>query len=132
MTGAEVLGYATGVAVILGAAAKWLISDYFKKAKELEEIKRRQTKAAILELQEVAKIHSSAITSHSIKLTENTTNLKYVQEQTKRNMEKFDMVMNHNEHIQRDMQSAIKEVVRSQVIELTKQLVMVRDKKNGK
>lgn len=129
MSGAELLGYTTGIVAVIGVAAKFIINDWHKKSKELQELKRRQTKAAILELQEVAKNHTISIRSHELKLAENTTHLKYVQEQSKRSMERFDMVMNHNEHIKKDMQGAIREVVRTQVIELTKQLVMVKDRK---
>lgn len=131
MSVAEVLGYVTGVTVILGTAAKLLISDWHKKSKEIQELKRRQTKAAILDLQHVAKEHTIAIRSHELKLAENTTHLKYVQERSKTLVSKLELVMNHNEVIQKDIRGAIQGVIKSEVINLTKQLMLVKTKKNG-
>ena len=129
---AKILGVFAGVMIIVVPAIKWLVSDWYKKSKEIQTLRKKSLDNTLKELTRITTSHTAEIRSHELKLQENTNKLKQTQQQLKIYTEKVSLALNHNEATKLDVKEYVNTTIRSEVIALTKQLMLIRTKANGK
>jgi septal ring factor EnvC (AmiA/AmiB activator) len=127
----EAIGAIVAGVVLLIPAVKWLLSDWAKKAEEIEALKKKNTDQALVRLEADAgmfKAHianlQDQIKQHSEKLI--TSNAKIIALEEKLSESKR-IIEKHGTSLAGD----IRQVVRSEIIDLTKNASLIRNKKNG-
>lgn len=127
----EAAGVIVGGVALLLPAIKWLISDWAKKAQEIEKLKSNNTDKAITRLEtdmSLFKANVSTVQSqlreHGEKLVKNQANIAALQEQlqeSKRVIEAHSLNLAGN----------IRQLIRTELVELSKETRLIRNKKNG-
>jgi septal ring factor EnvC (AmiA/AmiB activator) len=121
------IGIVTGLCAVILAAIKWLIADWYKKSEEIENIRKRRISRIENEAEEVRKAVNSLkdnINEHSRKLGHNEAMLVQFKVEIRQAMETLD-------GYRKNLDANVRKEVRSQVLQLSEQLRMVREKKNG-
>lgn len=125
---AEVL---IGLCGVLIAAAKWLISDWAKKATQVEELKAKNAALQLSRFDEGMKRLSAITDRHEASLKEHGAKIDALV---------IEMVTHRNEmkETRRDMSDfmvningKIQNMIKTEVVDLTKKLMLIRSKKDG-
>lgn len=119
-----------GVALLV-PAVKWLINDWAKKAKELEERKEHYSEKNLNRLNDEVREFRGAIASLQTTISQLETSMavsksemEYLKEQLKSTVKRID-------EYTRDFDSKIANRIKTEIIELSKRAQLVREKKNG-
>lgn len=131
MTTPEVIGsIAAGLALII-PAIKWLINDWAKKATQVEELKAKNAALQLSRFDEgmkrlslITDRHEASLRDHGIKIDglvlEMVTHRNEMKE-TRRDMSDF----------MGNINGKIQNMIKTEVVDLTKKLMMIRNKKDG-
>jgi chromosome segregation ATPase len=128
----ETLGAIVAGVSLLLPAIKWLINDWAKKAEEIEARKEKYTDKALNRLQDDVKEFRATISSIQatikdlqISLAASKSEMEYLKEHLKTTAKSLDQLL-------RDFDTKLSNKVKTELIELSKRVAMVRDKKDGK
>ncbi len=107
----------------------WLISYNAKKQTEIEKLKAGNTKSALNRLDEDVKDFRNAITS--IQATVKDLNAALIQNRSDVSLlkERLDDTKKLIERYEKDHDSKIRNLIKTEITELTKQLMLIRTKK---
>jgi len=127
----EAVGAIIAAIVLLVPAVKWLINDWSKKAEEIEKLKKANTQLALNRLDEEVKNFRSAIDN----IREQLRNLSSGMLSHKADIASLKEKLAETNKIL-DMHSQgfnekIRNQIKTEVTNLTHQLIMIRNKKNG-
>lgn len=128
----EAAGVIIGGVALLLPAVKWLISDWAKKAEEIETLKKKNSdlsfkrfeqdlfefRGTVSALQKEIREHGEKIIGHSSKLAsleEKLAESKLIIEKHSQNLE-----------------GNVRNLIRTELVTLSKEAQLIRDKKNGK
>lgn len=127
----EIMGIAVGCASIAGVAVRLLISQYFKKANELEELRRKNTSAAITRLDDEIKSVYGQIAGLSSKMDIHTSSMIKFQVQFDTLSERVTDIIDQADQLSKGVDERIKSQVRTQVIQLREDLLLLKKKRGG-
>lgn len=127
----EAAGVIVGGVALLLPAIKWLISDWAKKAEEIETLKSRNTSKSLERFEEDLKGFRTTVSGiqaelrdHGTKLVESKARLIALEEkliESKRIIEAHSLNLEGN----------IRQLIRTELVNLSKNAQLIRDKKNG-
>ncbi len=125
----ETILVALSIVGTLTAGGAWLISLYSKKQEELEKLKSTNTRSALNRLDDEVKSFrfsidsvQSTIKELSSSLVQNRSDVALLKERledTKKMLERYEI--NHD--------SKIKNIIKSEITQLTKELMLIRTKR---
>ena len=113
--------------VVSSIAVKWLINDWYKKSQEVEEVRKRRIsriEGAQADLQKTINSLKDTIISHARKLGRSEAAMASFKAEIRNAMDTLD-------GYKKNLDANVKNEVRTQIIQLTKDLRLVRDKKDG-
>ena len=129
MSVAEILGYASGVIIVVFFVVRHLISYSIQKTEELEREKEKANTRALSRLDDQTKNFrmavftlESEIKELSAQLSGNSSDIKVLREQLRQT----------EKHIDRYTDTAddrVRNIIKSEVTNLTKQLMLIKKKK---
>lgn len=128
----QLIGIIIGVVSVFLIAGKLLIDDWHKRKLELETLKETNINNALnrfdVEITELKKIRDNfkdEIYSLSTKLTRQDSRIELLGN-------KIDNAVKEISDLNDKIKSYVRETVRTEVIQLTKELMLVRERKDGK
>lgn len=131
MSVAQLIGILLGAMLVIVPVIKWLIADYIKKSEKLEAMKAKN----ILKLEEeVSALRLSmnglknTISGHSSKIDLSSRSIKLISE---RIADAEQRIKHYSENMDKYVNKEVKEQIRTEIKQLTNQLIMVKSK-NGK
>lgn len=131
MSPGELIGsIAAGMALIL-PAIKWLISDWAKKAKEIEKLKALHTTSALNRFEEDIKNFRTSVDSIQATIRELNAALLQNKSDVATLKERFDDMKKSLDHYYSNFNNQIKNLIKTEIVELSKRASLLRDKKNG-
>ena len=127
----EAIGAIIAGIVLLLPAIKWLISDWAKKAEKIEVLKEKNTAKALDRLEDEVKSFRGAIDniraqlrSMDASMSAHRSDIATLKIQLKDTSKALDLYA-------KGSSENIRNQIKSEVTNLTKQLMMIRNKKNG-
>lgn len=125
----EIVGGIIAFVTFVTPAAGWLIHFYAKKQTEIEELKAGNTKSALNRLDDEVKDFRSSI--NSIQATVKDLNASLVQNRSDVALlkERLDDTKKLLERYEKDHDTKVKNIIKTEIVELTKQLALIRAKK---
>lgn len=127
----EAVGAIVAGIVLLIPAVKWLIHDWAKKSRELEAEKKLNTNSALNRLNDDVKGFRTAIDTIQVEMKKMETVLAVNTVEMKNLKERLDEAKRHVEDYAKGMNGQIKNMIKTEVSDLTKQLMLIRNKKSG-
>ena len=131
-----VIGITTGFFAIAGPIAKWVIADWFKKAKEIEKLKGEQTKNLLDRFQRDINSLGTKLRSFEQKISDYEKTAIRMQSNIDTIMTLIDSSLKSAEKISVNLDDKIRGHVRTEVLALKDQLLLIRNKRgeqpNGK
>ncbi len=125
----EIIATAIGIIATAVGGLWFLISLYAKKQKEIENLKATNTKTALNRLDDEVKSFRSAI--DSIHITVKELNASFIQSRSDIALlkERLDDTKKLLERYEKNHDDKIKNAIKTEIHELTKQLMLIRTKK---
>lgn len=120
-----------GLTAVLIPAVKWLISDWHKKGKELQKLKEKQVSDTMMDLKEEVKRVLGQMLVLQTDIRHYAARIKSNEKMINELCDKIRTNVSENKNISRNIQQDLKEIVRSEIIKLAKDAVLIRDKKEG-
>lgn len=127
----EAIGAIVAGVALLVPAIKWLISDWAKKAEELEKRKENYTEKALNRLQDEvrdfrATISSIQTTIRDLQITfaAHKSDIEILKEQLKSTVKTIDQYA-------KDFDGKIGNRIKTELVELSKRAALIRNKKDG-
>ena len=127
MSAGELIGILIGVGIVLIPVVKWFINDWAKKSEKLEQMRATRISRIENESQEVRNVVNSlrtTISEHSRQMGVNESRMRQLNE-------KIDDTIKSLDHYVNNLKAHVTSEVRTQIIQLSKDLKMVRDKKGA-
>jgi predicted nucleic acid-binding Zn-ribbon protein len=125
----KIVTIAVSLVVSATPAVAWLISFHFKKQKEIETLKASNTKSALNRLDDEVKAFRASI--DSIQFTVKELNASLVQNRSDVLLlkERLDDTKKLLEQYEKNHDGKVKNLIKTEITELTKQLMLIRQKK---
>ena len=127
----EAIGAIVAGVALLVPAIKWLISDWAKKAEEIEKLKSSNTSTAILRLEDdlrdfraTVNLIQNSIRNLEIHLTGNKAQIEILKEHLKSTVKSLDQYA-------KDLDTNLGNKIKTELIELSKRAALIRNKKDG-
>jgi predicted RNase H-like nuclease (RuvC/YqgF family) len=128
----EAAGVIIGGVALLLPAIKWLISDWAKKAEELETIKSRNTSKSLERFEEDLKGFRTTVSSVQAELRDLSTKLLDNKSRVIGLEEKLSEAKRIIEAHSLNLEGNIRQLIRTELVKISQDAALIRDKKNGK
>lgn len=119
-----------GVALLI-PAIKWLISDWAKKAEEIEKLKKENQTAALNRFNDDVKDFRIAIDGIQSQIKELAANLTMNRKEIINLEEKLSDTAKLLAQYTDAIDDKVKNMIKSEIVDLTKKIMLIRNKKNG-
>lgn len=123
----RVVGFFVGALGVLIPVVKWFISDWEKKTNKIEELRAQRLRRVEQRAEEVQR----AVTDLQISITTHSRILGATEGRIKRLNDRIDETMNELASYTANLKQIVKNEVRTNIIQLTEQLRIVKEKRNG-
>lgn len=127
----EALGVIMAGVVLLVPIMKWLLSDWAKKSEEIEALKHRNTLKQIERFEEDLKDFRNTVSSVQSEIR----NLREAMIQNKAQLISFDEKLKDSKNALEghtlNLAGNIRQLIRTELVEISKTASLIRDKKNG-
>lgn len=127
----EALGVIMAGVVLLVPAIKWLLSDWAKKSEEIEALKHKNTIKQIERFEEDLKDFRNTVASVQSEIR----NLREAMIQNKAQLIAFDDKLKDSKSALEghtlNLAGNIRQLIRTELVEISKKATLIRDKKNG-
>lgn len=127
----EAIGAIVAGVALLVPAVKWLISDWAKKAEELEKLKKYNTEKSLNRLNDEIRDFRATINTIQVNIRDleihlagNKAEMEILKEQLKNTVKTIDQYA-------RDFDSKIGNRIKTEILELSKRAALIRNKKDG-
>ena len=127
----ESIGAIVAGVVLLVPAIKWLIKDWAKKAEELESLKKANQTAALNRFNEDIKDFRIAIDGIQVQIKELSANLTMNRKEILSLEEKLADTAKLLAQYTNAIDDKVKNMIKSEITNLTQKLMLIRNKKNG-
>jgi len=127
----EALGAIAAGIVLMVPAVKWLIKDWAKKAEEIEALKKVNTTNAMGRLEEEVKSFRATVSIITVTIHELKTSLAVNKAEVALLKEHLTSTIKSIDQYSKDLDSKIGTQIKSEIIELSKRVSLIRNKKNG-
>lgn len=127
----EAIGAIVAGVALLVPAIKWLISDWAKKSTELEELKRANQAAALNRFNDDVKEFRIAIDGIQAQIKELAANLTMNRKEILNLEEKLADTAKLLATYTSAIDDKVKNMIKSEITNLTQKLMLIRNKKNG-
>jgi len=131
MSTGEVLGYITGVIIVVGFVIRYLISFAIKKNTELEQLKEQNRKKALNRLEKDVGEFRSAIDGIQQQIRELNANFTTCNNQISNLQDRLRQTEKTLDRYEKNGEERLRNMMKTEVTNLTKQLMMIRNKKDG-
>lgn len=126
----QIIGIFSGAMVVIVPVVKWFLNDWAEKSEKLEKIRAKRISRIEEEGKEVRKSVNNlqhTIAEHSRQLGSTETRIKYLND-------KIDETVRALDSYVANLQAHVKSEVRTQIVQLSKDLQMIKEKRgtNGK
>lgn len=128
----EAAGVIIGGVALLLPAVKWLISDWAKKSEELETIKSRNTAKSLDRFEEDLKGFRTTVSGVQSEIRELSTKLLDSRSRLIGLEEKLQEAKRIIEAHSLNLEGNVRQLIRTELVSLSKEATLIRDKKNGK
>lgn len=127
---AQIIGALLSVIGLLVWGAKYLIKDYFKKSEELEGLKKKNMDKIQHRLDEELKEFKVAISEIKSTIREHGLKLDRSDIRVDKLHEELTKTMRMIEEFQSNSSDKLRNMIKTEIVELTKQAALIRAKKN--
>ncbi len=127
----KILGGGAGITALLIFGGKWLINAYFAKAKEVEELRTKNISAQENRLDDAVKNFRAAIDSIQSQIKDLSANLTMTRSEAKALALRIEQTEKLLEQYTSAVDSKVSNMIKSEIVELTKKIMMIRTKKDG-
>ena len=127
----ESIGAIVAGVVLLVPAIKWLIKDWAKKAEELESLKKANQTAALNRFNEDIKDFRIAIDGIQVQIKELSANLTMNRKEILSLEEKLADTAKLLAQYTNAIDDKVKNMIKSEITNLTQKLMLIRSKKSG-
>lgn len=127
----EAIGAIVAGVALLVPAIKWLISDWAKKSTELEELKRANQAAALNRFNDDVRDFRIAIDGIQAQIKELASNLTMNRKEIINLEEKLADTAKLLATYTSAIDDKVKNMIKSEITNLTQKLMLIRSKKNG-
>jgi hypothetical protein len=125
----KIIGGGAGAGGILLLGMRWLISAYFAKAKEVEELKHKNASIQESRLEDSVKNFRSGIDSINAQIKDLSANLTMNRNDLQKFGERVTTLEKLLDEYTRTVDTKVANMIRTEVTNLTKQLMLIRAKK---
>lgn len=127
----DAIGSIIAAVVLLVPAVKWLINDWAKKSEQLEKERSKNTDKSLSRLENDVKDFRLAIDNIREQLRNMSANMTAHRSDISSLKLKLEETVKSLDAYSNSTNDRIKNQIRSEVTNLTQQLMMIRNKKNG-
>lgn len=127
----EAAGVIIGGVALLLPAVKWLISDWAKKAEELETIKSRNTTKSLERFEEDLKGFRTTVSGVQAELRDLASKLLDNKGRLIGLEEKLNEAKRVIEAHSLNLEGNVRQLIRTELVNISKNAALIRDKKNG-
>lgn len=128
----EAAGVIIGGVALLLPAIKWLISDWARKAEELETLKSRNTTKSLDRFEEDLKGFRSTVSGIQADLRKYSEKLDLSQQRISKLEEALVEAKRIIEAHSLNLEGNVRNLIRTELVNISKEAALIRDKKNGK
>jgi len=127
----EAIGAITAGVVLLIPAIKWLISDWAKKSKQLEDEKEASRSRSLSRFESDIVSFRSDIDRVQASIEALNTSLVQSRADVTILKERFEDIKKAMDHYSSNFDNSLKNLIKTEIVELGKQAMLIRNKKNG-
>jgi chromosome segregation ATPase len=127
----EAVGAILAAIVLMVPAVKWLIKDWAKKAEELENQKELNRKTSLSRFENDIKDFRTSVDKIEASMKELNAALVQNRSDVVLLKERFDDLKKNLEKYETNFDNVIANKIKTEVTNLTQQLMLIRNKKNG-
>lgn len=128
----EAAGVIIGGVALLLPAIKWLISDWARKAEELETLKSRNTTKSLDRFEEDLKGFRSTVSGIQADLRKYSEKLDLSQQRIAKLEEALAESKRIIEAHSLNLEGNVRQLIRTELVKISQDAALIRDKKNGK
>ncbi len=127
----EAAGVIVGGVALLLPAIKWLISDWAKKSEQLEVLRARNTDKSLDRLEEDVKDFRASIAKINSTIEDLSKSLTINRNDIIQLKERLDEAKRIIEGHSKNMEGNIRNMIKTELVAISKEATLIRDKKNG-
>jgi len=127
----EAAGVIIGGVALLLPAIKWLISDWAKKSEQLEVLRARNTDKSLDRLEEDVKDFRASIAKINATIEDLSKSLTINRNDIIQLKERLDEAKRIIEGHSKNMEGNIRNMIKTELVAISKEATLIRDKKNG-
>ena len=127
----EIGGIVVGCATVFWIVVQTLVTQYFKKAKELEALKRKNTQDAINRLHEKIQGVEGQMSTLAIKMSDHSKSMVHFQTRFDSLSERVAEIIQEANKLQDTMDEKVAKQVRSQVLKLRDDLILLKKRRGN-
>ena len=127
----EAAGVIVGGVALLLPAIKWLISDWAKKSEQLEVLRARNTDKSLDRLEEDVKDFRASIAKINATIEDLSKSLTINRNDIIQLKERLDEAKRIIEGHSKNMEGNIRNMIKTELVAISKEATLIRDKKNG-
>lgn len=127
----DAIGAIIAGVILLVPAIKWLIADWAKKSRQLEEEREKSRARSLSRFEKDIVDFRTDIDRIQISIRDLNATLVQHKADVSLLKERFDDLKKSMDHYSKNFDSSLRNLIKTEIVELSKQAALIRAKKNG-